>query len=366
MIFKKSEFFYFLFTGCPMEDAKSWTLAPSGIFCLPDGTKFEKVGCMLQKILLAAGLLTYPLLSSYAQVGDQFLTKINNWNAFVHLPDDYDANPTKRYPVIIFVPGLGEIGTDASKVLIYGPGYYIARGHKMQFTVNGVLEKPIVISLQPPTSWPYPGPVDTRVAEILTRWRVDTTRVYGTGLSMGGWTWEQYVTTASKHANRLAAMVAMSAPGPESISNMKYWALCGGKWWGFEGTNDYRFMDRIRDTMNTYNPGTAKYTKYSGGHCCWNTWYNPDWRENGENIYEWMLKQKKEKYTFIFNGSGGYSTLANWWSQNRPPATIAPNMQISILCPVGGFCDLTEPVTLQTGSSMTISKSSSMKVTSVN
>src|SRR5690606_34935260 len=37
----------------------------------------------------------------------------------------------------------------------------------------------------------------------------------------------------------------------------------------------------------------ARYTMYSGGHCCWNDFYKPQFTENGESIYTWMLKQKK-------------------------------------------------------------------------
>ncbi|MBE2230861.1 MAG: tandem-95 repeat protein [Chitinophagaceae bacterium] len=78
---------------------------------------------------------------------------------------------------------------------------------------------------------------------------------------------------------------------------MKFFAITGGKWWGFEGTTDYRSMDKVRDTMNAAVAGSARYTQYVGGHCCWNTWYNPAWTEAGDNIYTWMLKQSKAAQT---------------------------------------------------------------------
>lgn len=224
----------------------------------------------------------------------QFLTKIDGWNAYVHLPAEYNDSVTKTYPVIIFIPGIGEVGTDPAKLIQNGPGYFLASGANMEFMVNGKLEKPIVISIQPIDAWaPNPYTINTKIDSIVARWRCDPRRINGTGLSMGGQTWQNYVNTGNSIlTNRLASILSMSAPAPDNgVSNMKNFVLAGGKWWGFEGTNDYRGMDQIRDVMNANIPGSARYYKYTGGHCCWNTWYNPTWNENGENIYTWMLKQ---------------------------------------------------------------------------
>lgn len=243
--------------------------------------------------LLAIAALLFGFQYAGAQVGDQSLTTIASWNAYVHLPNDYVDSPSKQYPVIVFISGVGEVGTDPSKMLVYGPGKYIAEGHNMVFNVNGKLEKPIVISLQPPTGWPQPATINTRIDSILARWRIDPGRLYLTGLSMGGWTFDNYICGSPTYGRRPAAIVSMSAPDPDNpLSNLKYYALNGGKWWGFEGTLDYRKMDITRDSLNAAVPGSARYTQYVGGHCCWNTWYNPAWQENGESIYTWMLKQR--------------------------------------------------------------------------
>src|SRR6476661_1322836 len=99
-------------------------------------------------------LLLFALFSFKFSTAQQFLTTIDGWNAYVHLPNDYTDSVTKKYPVIIFVPGLGEVGTDPSKLLVYGPSKYVNEGHNMIFTVNGKVEKPIVISIQPASAWP--------------------------------------------------------------------------------------------------------------------------------------------------------------------------------------------------------------------
>lgn len=226
----------------------------------------------------------------------QFLTRIDGWNAYVHLPSDYANSPSKKYPLILFLPGIGEVGTDPSKLMVNGPAIFIAQGDSMVYNVNGEIIRPIVISIQPASAWPTPSVLNQKIDSIERRWRIDTSCLNVTGLSMGGWAWQNYSDGYEPvFTNRVTSMVVMSAPEPDnSISNMKMYALAGGKWWGFEGDNDYRKMDLVRDAMNKYVPSSARYYKYIGGHCCWNTWYNPSWHDaDGESIYTWMLKQKK-------------------------------------------------------------------------
>lgn len=257
---------------------------------------FMKTNVYTNVRLYALTMLLTVCCSLQKAQAQQFLTKIDGWNAYVHLPAEYADSVQKRYPLIIFITGLGETGTVASKILVHGPAKFIAAGATMEFNVNGKIEKPIVISMQPVDPWaPNPFVVNRKVDSIIARWRIDQQRINGTGLSMGGQTWQNYVNTGNATlTNRLASIVAMSAPGPDNgVANMRNYVLAGGKWWGFEGTTDYRGMDLIRDVMNSNIPASARYYQYTGGHCCWNTWYVPTWNENGESVYTWMLKQRR-------------------------------------------------------------------------
>ena len=235
------------------------------------------------------------LAATQSTNAQQFLTKIDGWNAYVHLPDDYNDSVGKKYPLICFIPGIGECGTDASKLLSYGPSKYVAEGHNMQFMVNGKLEKPIVISLQPASVWPSASTINRKMDSVFRRYRCDLQRINATGLSMGGWAWDNFVDNYSPvYTNKITSIVSMSAPPPDNgYGNMKHFALAGGTMWAFEGNQDLRGLDQIRDTMNKAVSGSARYTLYTGGHCCWNNFYNPSFTENGESIYTWMLKQKK-------------------------------------------------------------------------
>jgi len=252
--------------------------------------------------------LVWIFIFSYSSAqSQQFLTKISGWNAYVHLPDDYNSNPTAKYPLIVFWPGVGEVGTDASKLLVNGPSRFISQGWNGQVTVGGKVEKPIIISLQPATAWPQLYIINEKLDSIEKRWRVDANRIYFTGLSHGGWITNCMVSQSEEKSKKLAATVAMSAVIPVyPYSQFNWFAQNGGKTWQLEGNSDLRGNDKIIQVMNNTVTGSARYTVYNGGHCCWNTYYNPQWRENGESIYEWMLKHSRNA------------------TQSNPPAPVEP------------------------------------------
>src|SRR6185312_980974 len=251
----------------------------------------------------------------------QTLTTIGGWNAYVHLPDDYNTTGSKTYPVIFFFPGTGQVGTDASQLLVYGPGYFLASGWNGYVTdpATGATVKPIIISLQPPALWPNVGTVDGILTTAIGMYRIDHSRITLTGLSMGGWISEMYVM---QYPTKIAAVVAMTAVTP--TDNPAYptpfatYAQDCGHWLGYEQINDFRDMLTIANTMNAAVPGSAVYFQTDvggGGHCCWNTWYDPSHTDsysiNGKNgnwnIYQFMLS---------YSGSSASST--------PPPATSTP------------------------------------------
>ncbi len=257
-------------------------------------------------------LLLFSLLQSYSQ---QILTKINGWNAYVHLPDDYNTTGAQKYPGIVFFPGTGECGTNAALLLNYGPARFISLGYNLDsFNVNGITVKPIIIALQPPALYPQPWLLNIMFDSILARYRVDPTHLNLTGLSMGGFCGDNFVTSSPANASRINSMVNMSAVIPNfPITNYSFYALGGGKAWWFEGTQDNRSMNLMYDTMNKYVPGSARYTSYVGGHCCWNTWYIPTYTENvnGQtwNIYQWMLAQNKGDVPPVANAGSNITVL---------------------------------------------------------
>jgi hypothetical protein len=241
----------------------------------------------------------------------QFLTTVNGWNAYVHLPDDYNSNPSTYYPTIIFFPGLGEVGTTASKVIENGPGAYIAQGWNGNVTASSTTVKFIVISLQPSSAYPTEFSMNSRLSILKSTYRIDTTKMHLTGLSHGGWCASTFVTGDAlggpfTYAGQVASVVNVqgvipndNTPYPNLFDNF---ADVGGRYLGFEQVNDGRYIDVITNRMNARVPNSGIWVSTNfgnGGHCCWNQFYGGQGVQPtaftldgiSQNIYQWMAKE---------------------------------------------------------------------------
>ncbi len=252
-----------------------------------------------------------------------------NWNAYVHLPSDYNSSPNTYYPAIIFFPGLGEVGASnhaASDAKKNGPNAYIDAGWDGTVTVDGQVTKFIVISVQPWT--PYPtNMVDfkARITWLMSHYRIDPNRVNMTGLSHGAWMANMYAVfkpSANDYSmmDLVASVVNVEGAIPSDDTTQAWWsanatpafpqrftefAQRGGKMLGFEQVNDGgRGIDTIASTMNAVAPGSGTYIRTNfggGGHCCWANFYGGGGTTpstfviNGvsQNIYQWMARQSR-------------------------------------------------------------------------
>jgi predicted peptidase len=121
-------------------------------------------------------------------------------NFLLYFPKDY--NPDKKWPLLIFLHGKGERGDDLEKVKIHGPAKLIKEGRDFPF---------IIAAPQcPDSSWWSTVVLDRWLSYLLTRLPVDQTRIYLTGLSMGGfgtWAW------AMERPDRFAAIAPICGWG---------------------------------------------------------------------------------------------------------------------------------------------------------
>src|SRR5437763_15298952 len=106
----------------------------------------------MRTFLVCLGLVCLTL-SSFSQQVPKSLTAQNGERIgfYQFTPYNYNANPTRKYPLIIFMHGIGERGngtTDLSKVLYFGIPANINNGSTMTFNVNGKDETFIVLSPQ--------------------------------------------------------------------------------------------------------------------------------------------------------------------------------------------------------------------------
>src|SRR6266850_3254416 len=123
-------------------------------------------------------------------------------NYLLFLPKGYEANAQKRWPLILFLHGAGERGTNVWKVATHGPPKNVTSNPDFPF---------IVVSPQCPEGEIWSN--DALLAlldEITLKHAVDTSRIYLTGLSMGGYgTWRLGLT----HPEKFAAIVPICGGG---------------------------------------------------------------------------------------------------------------------------------------------------------
>lgn len=202
------------------------------------------------------------------------LFKVGTLNAYEHVPQ-----VSGKLPVIVFLPGKGEVGTDASKLLINGPSKFIQDGWAPQ--------NAIYVSVQPTAEWANPAYVDTIVNNIKSRYSaVSDGRLLLTGLSAGAYAIDNYIGQSAENSAKVTAVVSFSAPEPETYFNPAFFTQPA---WGFCGNND-SWYDKMKKLFTVTT--SKKFTTMGGyGHNGWNNFYNPLWKENGVSVYDFLIAQ---------------------------------------------------------------------------
>lgn len=206
-------------------------------------------------------------------------TFVQETHYLLSLPEGYEADSSKKWPLVIFLHGSGESGNDLEKVKLHGPPQLVEQGKKFPF---------ILVSPQAPpqTGWP-PETVFRLLQHIKQTQRVDPQKVYLTGLSMGGYgTW----ALAIEHPEEFAAIAPVCGGGDSS----KAWKLRNIPIWCFHGAKDDVVppgnSERMVKAASRLN-NAVKFTLYpEANHNSWDLTYNND------SLYTWLLAQTKFSY----------------------------------------------------------------------
>lgn len=214
------------------------------------------------------------------------------------LPFRYDST-TKKYPLLVFLHGIGELGngtTQLSNAAAVGtPAVIKYNQFPPNFSVNGKNYSFIVITPQF-KAWPSSKDVNDMITYAIKQYRIDTTRMYVSGLSMGGGvTWDYAVD----YGKRIAAIAPIcGASGPSDAKAQKI-AQAGLAVWAFhnkdDGTVTYKNSEGFVTKINAFNANPqARLTLWeTGGHDAWTKATNPSYKENNMNMYEWMLQYSR-------------------------------------------------------------------------
>lgn len=203
-------------------------------------------------------------------------------NYLLFMPRVTTASVDGKYPVIIFLHGIGESGSDLWKVKKEGLPKILDGKNDFPF---------IVISPQCPstTEWYYNGgmqqKLDKLIDSILVRYPADANRIYLTGLSMGG---IGTLDLAIRYPKRFAAIL------PVAFRIEDGWDLCKIKnlpFWGFHGEKDNVIpVNKAQTVINilTVCGANPTFTLYPDlYHDSWTRTYN------NQAIYDWLLTKKK-------------------------------------------------------------------------
>lgn len=248
--------------------------------------------------------------SPYSLTPKSFALTDHSKGFYEYLPEGYLTDRNAKYPLLIFVHGAGEVGSDSialAYLLKNGPLKHVKNGSfPTSFSVNDQTYKFIIIAPQFTSGdASYPDEMDKIVEYAKKNYRVDASRIYMTGLSFGGAVCWNYVGASPVYARKIAAMVPIGAYINESRSQFaidatKAKSIASSNvpiWSTHNKGDDHSALVWVTDAytlLKNYRPSMIPAPKLTifdaDGHEGWTTTYDPSFKENGMNIYEWMLQ----------------------------------------------------------------------------
>ncbi len=198
-------------------------------------------------------------------------------NYLLFLPAGYNPNGAKRWPLILFLHGMGERGNTLDDL-------ELVKKHGIPKLVDQRPDFPfIAVSPQCPkrTFWDHEvESLNALLDEVIAAHAVDAHRVYLTGLSMGGFgAW----ALATAYPERFAAIAPICGGGdPETVCALKDVPV-----WVFHGAKDpvvpLSESEQMVAALKACG-GDVRFTVYPDAeHDSWSeTYANPA-------LYEWFL-----------------------------------------------------------------------------
>ena len=201
----------------------------------------------------------------------------------IFVPPGYNA--AQSYPLIVFLHGAGEAGTNNTAQLNNNANGAM----KLISDANLALQPTFMAAPQCPTNsscWGIAGSLvqlNTMLDRIAAEFSIDPDRVHVTGLSMGGnGTWE----FVKNRPDRFASAVPMSGYGGGSAT-----PLSAIPFWYFHAANDGTVnVSGSRNQVNALRDANARviYTEYAtGGHGIWQNAYATPL------LFSWIMAQHR-------------------------------------------------------------------------
>jgi predicted peptidase len=192
---------------------------------------------------------------------------------------DYPQKVKGNVPLIVFLHGSGERGSDLEIVKAHSP-----------FTYKNLIKEPVAILAPqcPADTWWNTETIYNLIKEIQEKYKIDASRIYLTGLSMGGWgTWK----LAMEHPEMFAAVAPVCAPADmvmganvNQYKNLPIKIFHGGNDDVVSPSNSIMMYQAVKKV----NPNVTLTIFPDDNHNSWDSTYSDP------KFYEWMLSQKKQ------------------------------------------------------------------------
>lgn len=195
----------------------------------------------------------------------------------VYVPRNYD--PSKPWPLIVFLHGAGERGDDGLLQTEVGLPSAIRRNAERFPAV-------VVMPQCPEGVWWDKAIEDIERAYALTceEYNIDPDRIYLTGLSMGGYATWQY---GARRIDRWAALIPICGGGNVEDAPV----LASVPIWAFHGADDETVKpEESRKMVEAVKQagGDIQYTEFEDtGHNSWDQAYR------NKKVIRWLFKQEK-------------------------------------------------------------------------
>jgi predicted peptidase len=231
-------------------------------------------GCSYHKAVKA------PDGSQVATTMKKTVKKTYELDYLLYLPDNYSES-SEPFPLMLLLHGSNQRGDDINLVKKAGPPKLVEQGQDFPF---------IIVSPQCPEGkgWATPYMLDELnclLDDIIEHYSVDTSRIYLTGFSMGGFGTFGY---ALFYPERFAAIAPICGGGLTElalyIKDIPTWVFHGEKDEVVPITMSRNMVEALKKV-----DGNVKFTVYpDAGHDSWTETYN------NPELYEWFLKQRRK------------------------------------------------------------------------
>jgi predicted peptidase len=208
----------------------------------------------------------------------QEIRKVVSLRYQLFLPSKYVEDRNRSWPLMLFLHGAGERGSDIERVKKHGPPKLVGRRKAFPF---------IVVSPQCPEGERWkPDALTALLDDVVSRYRIDEDRVYVTGLSLadsGRGLLQARIPVDSRRSLRFAVEASDGAPEISPGPAFPYGHSTVGR---IPVPLDE--SERMINAVTNFG-GEARLTVYpKAKHDSWTETYNND------ELYEWMLTHKRQ------------------------------------------------------------------------